>query len=112
MTEKIEFTGGLKLVTVRPGDMFVITVDQATSEETVKKIEEAWTKIWADRQVPKVMVLGDGMKLGVIRREEVDTDENLRLRDNQEELPAEPGQGRHLLHDLRSHGERHLEQRA
>jgi hypothetical protein len=69
---KIEFVGELQRVDVRPGDIFILTTDHSLNDEMIKKLRDAWKDTWRGRKsAPELIVLCDGLKLAVVRQEDV-----------------------------------------
>lgn len=62
--QDIRFIGDLQRLDVRPGDRFVLTVPVLLSDEEVARLQEQWAKLGLGDG--KVIVLHEGMKLGVI----------------------------------------------
>jgi hypothetical protein len=62
---EIRFTGDLQRLEVRPGDVFVLSVDQAIDTHTAD-----WLRTYVSKQIgctaDKVLVLSDGLKLEVV----------------------------------------------
>lgn len=69
---EIKYIGQLQRLDVKPGDRFVITFDEHLSREGVEAITEAW-KHFMGNDAPKVLVLTNGCKIGVIGSAEPDT---------------------------------------
>ena len=72
MTEEAEleirFIGDLTRLQVRPGDKFVLSTDKSISSETAARLREMASSALDGATV---IVLSDGLKLGVIGTEEV-----------------------------------------
>lgn len=64
MEEQIRYIGDLQRVEVRPGDRFVLTVDDRMTDEGRKNVQKIW-EVFAGEDAPKLLVLEKGMKLGV-----------------------------------------------
>lgn len=62
---EIKFTEGqLSRLEIRPGDKFVLCVDQHISSETAARIRETWER-FAGKGVP-ILILEKGLTLGVL----------------------------------------------
>ena len=64
MADEIRFVGDLQRVDVRPGDRYVLTVARPISNEMHLRIQAVW-KDFMGAGAPILLVLEDGMKLGV-----------------------------------------------
>lgn len=60
---RINFLGDLQRLRPEPGDVFVLSTDQVISDETARRLREVFTEYLNGA---KVIVLGDGLKLGVV----------------------------------------------
>ena len=67
MTEEIRYLGDVQRLVLMEGDIVVISVDEYLSLEMSRRIKSAAQEIVADH---KVMVLGKGMKIGVLSQKE------------------------------------------
>jgi len=74
---KLEFFGEVARLDVLPGDVFVLTVPHDITPEVVRLLKKAWAEAWAgDEPLPRMMMLINGMKVGIIRRKK-DQPENV-----------------------------------
>jgi hypothetical protein len=64
----IRYLGDLQVLTVQPGDRFVLMLDTEIGMEAQERLREYWTR-FAGEGVP-LLVLGPGGKLGAIRTED------------------------------------------
>ena len=62
---RITFVGELRRVNVRPGDVFVLKSEHRITDEMVDHLIKMWKDTMGEDV--KLLVLGDGLKLGVIR---------------------------------------------
>lgn len=63
--QQIRYLGDMQRLQPKPGDVFVLTCDQALDEETAARIS---TMMSANLNGAPVLVLGEGMKLGVVQQ--------------------------------------------
>jgi hypothetical protein len=65
---EIRFLGDLQRIERKPGDVFVLRVEQSISMQTHARLQEIWERVWTDTDVPipKLLVLDSGMKIGVV----------------------------------------------
>lgn len=63
---EIRFVGDLRRCDVRPGDRFVLTVERPISRDTHDRIQAVWRDFIGSDNPAKLLVLEDGMHLGVI----------------------------------------------
>jgi hypothetical protein len=70
-TNRIRFVGNLRRVNVRPGDLFVLTFPWVVTISMMKIVQQAWSKQMkvGRKPAPKLIIIGDGGRLGVIGRE-------------------------------------------
>lgn len=66
---EIRWVGELQRCDVRPGDKFVLNVDGIISDHTAQHIQRAW-KDFIGGDHAKLLILTDGMKLGVFGQAE------------------------------------------
>lgn len=67
MAEEIRFLGDLQRLQMQPGDLFVMTSDRPITNETARRLQEAWASVFGDEaERYKLIVLGDGLKVGLI----------------------------------------------
>lgn len=62
------FSGHIAAVDVKPGDVFVLMTVEYLPEPSRKAIEEAWNSENNPLRDHKMLVVPDGMKLGVVRK--------------------------------------------
>lgn len=62
----VELLEHLKRVDVQPGDKFVLISPRPLSTETCQRFREVWNRFVGSNAHP-VLILDDGMELGVIR---------------------------------------------
>jgi hypothetical protein len=69
MSEAIEirFVGDMERLVLRPGDRFVLKVDQHYPNSVHEHIQKAWREFAGE---PKLLILGPGMTLGAIGSED------------------------------------------
>lgn len=66
MDGEIRFLGDLQRLELKPGDMFVLSVDEHISHEMADRLKQTFAEATGGA---KVIVLGRGMKLGVVSAE-------------------------------------------
>lgn len=64
--DQIRFVGDLQRCDVKPGDRFVMTVERPISREMHEVIQRTWRDFIGSDNPAKLLVLQDGMRLGVI----------------------------------------------
>lgn len=62
----IRYLGDMQRLELKPGDMFVLSVDEHISQEMAVRLKE---QVAQATGCAKVIVLGKGMKLGVVSAE-------------------------------------------
>lgn len=69
--EPLKFLGcNIQKINPLPGDVFVLMADEVLSSDSCQSIHETWCRCFEDTP-PKLIILGKGMRLGVIGREEL-----------------------------------------
>ncbi len=68
MDDEIHFLGDLQRLEVRPGDVFVLKTNKILSREAVERLRDYLAASLGCEN--KIIVLGDGMELGVLSRDE------------------------------------------
>lgn len=63
--QQIKFLGNLSRLDARPGDKFVLMTDEPISDDMRQSINDAWNRFMGP-DAPKLMVLSDGIKIGVV----------------------------------------------
>lgn len=63
--ESINFLGDLQRIEAKPGDRFVLMTDRPVSAEMAQRITDEWKRFMGP-DAPRIMVLSDGIKLGVV----------------------------------------------
>lgn len=66
MEDRIEFVGEMQALALQPGDVLVMTAPGVIEDELARRIRHAFQ---AEFPGHKIVVLGDGMTLGVLRPE-------------------------------------------
>jgi len=61
--DQIRYLGDVQRLTLKPGDVLVLSVEGAISMECAERIKSYMTDVLPDH---KVIVLGDGIKIGVL----------------------------------------------
>ena len=64
---EITVKGELRRIDVRPGDKFVLNVDQPVSAQSAHRLQEIWRQ-FIEGEAP-LLILERGMELAVIREE-------------------------------------------
>ena len=77
--KEIRFLGDLQRLERKPGDVFVLTLEGRISDSIRSILQAQWSSFWDDepRPTPKLLILDDGIKLGVVGTEMADTSELL-----------------------------------
>lgn len=57
----------MEVLRVQPGDVCVIRSEKDLSDQAVSLINEAWRRMFPERDAPKLIVLDRSMTLGVLR---------------------------------------------
>ena len=85
----VDFVGQLRSVQWKPGDLFVLSYPGHVTEAMVAHLRESFEQYLPDA---KVVILEEGMQLGVIHRVEVEPGEmSFDIHFNPDTTPAEGG---------------------
>ncbi|WP_273785628.1 hypothetical protein [Brucella intermedia] len=63
--QQIKFLGNLSRLDTRPGDKFVLMTEGDVPHDMAMRITEEWKRFMGP-DAPKLMILSDGIKIGVV----------------------------------------------